>query len=139
MLKTINLLLIFFFYLFLAFLESTLNFQCSEQNMRLISQVFLKIFTPKDKSIKMDTWACFLKPCGSERVNESQNVLKSAEKYFYNTFSSIWAQLSSKRLFLRRSQILGLLVNPLTAIYEYSHSNRENIPLPIQIKFSKKA
>ena len=37
-----------------------------------------------------------------------------------------------------RSEILGLLVNTLNGNYEYSHSNRENIPLPILIKLSKK-
>ena len=31
-----------------AFLKSTLNFQCSEKQMSLISQVFLKLFTPRD-------------------------------------------------------------------------------------------
>ena len=37
------------------------------------------------------------------------------------------------------SEILGLLDNTLTANYEYSRSNRENLRLPIQIKFSKNA
>ena len=41
-------------------------------------------------------------------------------------------------LFLIRSEILGLLVNTLTANYEYSRSNRENLPLPIQMKVLKK-
>ena len=36
-----------------------------------------------------------------------------------------------------RFEILGHFVNTLTANYEYSCSNRENLPLPIQIKFSK--
>ena len=31
-----------------------------------------------------------------------------------------------------------MLVNMLTANYEYSRSNRENLPLPIEIKLSKK-
>ena len=31
-----------------------------------------------------------------------------------------------------------LKFNTLTANYEYSRSNRENLPLPIQIKLSKK-
>ena len=31
-----------------AFLESTLNFQCSEKKMSLIGQVFLKLLSPKD-------------------------------------------------------------------------------------------
>ena len=41
-------------------------------------------------------------------------------------------------LFLIRSETLGVLVNTLTANYEYSRSNRENLPLPIQMKVSKK-
>ena len=36
-------------------------------------------------------------------------------------------------LFLMRSEILGLLFNTLTANFEYSRSNRENLPSPIQI------
>ena len=42
----------------------------------------------------MDNRACFRKPFDNERVNESQKLLKSAEKYFDPTFSSFWAQLS---------------------------------------------
>ena len=37
-----------------------------------------------------------------------------------------------------RSQILGLVVKKLSANYEHSGTNRENLPLPIQIKLSKK-
>ena len=33
--------------------------------------------------------AYFGKPFGTERVNESQKFMKSAEKYFYRTFSSL--------------------------------------------------
>ena len=33
--------------------------------------------------------------------------------------------------YLIRSEILGPLVNMLTANYDYSRSNRENLPLPI--------
>ena len=56
---------------------------------------------------KASSW----KPSGSESVNESQKLLKSAEKYFYPTFSSFWAKLSSKKFFLMRSKILGLFDN----------------------------
>ena len=37
-----------------------------------------------------------------------------------------------------RSEILGLLDNRLPANCEYSRLNRENLPLQIQIKLSKK-
>ena len=109
-----------------------------EEKMSLIRQIFLKLLTPKDVHIWMHNRACFWKRFGSERVNESQKLPESAEKYLYPTFLSLWAKLSKKKLFLIRSEILGLLVNRLTANYEYSHSNTENIPLPIQIKLSKK-
>ena len=46
--------------------------------------------------------------------------------------------MSHKKLFLIRSETLGPLVNMLTANYEYSRSNIENLTLPIQIKLSKK-
>ena len=82
--------------------------------------------------------ASFWKPFGRERVNESHKLLKSAEKYFYPNFSSPWVKLREKNLFSIRDEILGLLDNTLTANYEYSRSNKEHLPLPIQIKLSKK-
>ena len=99
--------------------------------MSLIGQVILKLLTPKDVLISMHNTACFWKPFGSERVNESEKFLKSAEKYFYRTFSSFWAKLSSEKLYLMISEISGLLVNTLTANYEYPRSNKENLSLPI--------
>ena len=85
----------------------------------------------------MHQTACFWTPFGSERVNESQKLSKSLEKYFYPTFWLFWAKLSLKKFFLIRSEILGLLESTLPASYDNSRINRENIPLPIQIKWSK--
>ena len=87
----------------------------------------------------MHNWASFWKPFDSERVNYSQKIVKSKEKYFYPTFSSFWAKLIEKKLFSIGSEIFGLLYNTLTANYEYSRSNRETLRLPIRIKFSKNA
>ena len=81
---------------------------------------------------------CFWKPFRSERVNESRKLVKSSGKYFYPTFSSFWAKLSLKNLFLMRSEILLQLLNTLTPNYEYSRSNKENLPLQIQVKLSIK-
>ena len=86
----------------------------------------------------MHNRAGFWKSFGSERANESQKLLKSAEKFFYPTFSSFSPKSSYEKLFWITSEISGLLVNTLTANYEYSGSNRENLALPIQIKLSKK-
>ena len=82
--------------------------------------------------------ASFWKPFGSERVNESQKLLKSAEKYFYPTLSWFWTKLSWEKLFLIRSMILGLFDNTLTANYEYFRSILQNLHLPIEIKLSEK-
>ena len=67
----------------------------------------------------------FWKHFSSERIDQSLKLLKSAEKYLYPTLSSFWANLSWKKSFWLRSEILGLLVNRLTANYEPSRSNTE--------------
>ena len=81
--------------------------------------------------------SCIWKPFGSECVNESLKLLKSAEKYFYPTFSSFLVKLSQKKSFLVRSEILGLLVNTFSANYEYCN-NTDNLPLPVQMELSGK-
>ena len=79
-----------------------------------------------------------LKPFRNERVNELPKLLKYAENNFDSIFSSFWSKLGQTKLFLIGSEILGLLDDTLTVNYEYSRSNRENLPLPVQIKLSKK-
>ena len=78
----------------------------------------------------MHSRVCFWKAYISERVNESQKLLQYAEKNFYPTFTSFKAKLSYKRLFVIKSEILGLVDNTLTANYLYSRINRENLQLP---------
>ena len=58
-----------------------------------MGQVFEKLLTVEGVLIQMNKRACFWKLLGSERVNESQKLLKSAENYFYPTFSSFWSKL----------------------------------------------
>ena len=99
--------------------------------------MFLKLLTLKDVLTYMHKSYCFWKHSRSERLNESQKLLKSAEKYFYPTSASFWAKLSYKKSFLVKSDILGLLVNTLTTDYQYSRSNRENLPLPMQRQLFK--
>ena len=72
-------------------------------------QVFLKLLTLKDVFNKTHKRSCFWKPFGSQHVNESQKLVKSAEKHFYHTFLWLWAKLNMKKSFLVRSKILGQL------------------------------
>ena len=53
--------------------------------MSLIGQIFMKLLALKDVLIWMLNRACFWKPFGSERVNESEKLLKSVQKHFYPT------------------------------------------------------
>ena len=46
--------------------------------------------------------------------------------------------MTLKKFFLIRPEILGLFVNTLTANYEYSRRNIENLPLKIQTNLSEK-
>ena len=54
-----------------------------------MAQVFLQLLTPKEVFTYMYKGSCFAKLFGSDRLNESLKLVKSAEKYFYPTFSSV--------------------------------------------------
>ena len=56
----------------------------------------------------------------SQNANESQTLLRSARNNFYTTIQLIRDRTSSNRLVLVRSEVLGQLVNTLTADYEHS-------------------
>ena len=56
----------------------------------------------------------------SEHDNESQTLLRSERNNFYTTIPPIWDKTSSNRLVLVRSEVLGQLVNTLTADYKHS-------------------
>ena len=56
----------------------------------------------------------------SEHDNGSQTLLRSERNNFYTTIPPIWDKTSSNRLVLVRSEVLGQLVNTLTADYKHS-------------------
>ena len=56
----------------------------------------------------------------SEHDNGSQTQLRSARNNFYTTIPLIIDRTSRNRLVLVRSEVLGQLVNNLTADYKHS-------------------
>ena len=56
----------------------------------------------------------------SEHDNGSQKLLRSARKHFYTTIPLIRDRTSRNRLVLVRSEVLGQLVDNLTADYKHS-------------------
>ena len=79
---------------FIAFFQSVGNFELFEQKISLIAQLFLKLLSPKDPFNSIYKRSCFRKLCESERVNESLKLSRSAEKYFYPTFSIFWVNFT---------------------------------------------
>ena len=56
---------------------------------------------------------------GSQHVNGSQTVLRSARNHSNTTIPLILDRTKRKRLVLVRSEVLGQFVNTLTAVYNY--------------------
>ena len=73
----------------------------------------------------------------SEHDNGSQTLLRSARNNFYTTIPLIWDRKSRNRLVLVGSEVLGQLVNTLTADYKHSAQNRENLPQQVQTQISQ--
>ena len=82
--------------------------------------------------------SCFRRPCGNQRVNVFQTLLKSARHHYYPIFPCIWDILSSKKSALVWSEILRLFVNTLTADNKYSRCNVHNCAKQVQTPLSQK-
>ena len=67
--------------------------------------------------------SCFRTPFQSQRVNESQTLLKSARQHFHPNFPLIQEKVSWKTCVLVRSEILGVVDNTLMADHMYSRHN----------------
>ena len=76
-----------FSWFFIAFLESRLNFEHFKRKNSFWVQVSLKVMTAKKVLTQMYKKSCLWKLFGRERVNESLKLAKTAEKYFYTSFS----------------------------------------------------
>ena len=76
---------------------------------------------------------CFRRPCGNQRVNGFQTLLKSERHHYYPIFTCIWDILSWKK-----SAILTLFVNTLTAHNKYSRCNVHNFAQQVQTPLSQK-
>ena len=81
---------------------------------------------------------CFRRPCGNQRVNRFQTLLKSARHHYYSIFPCIWEILSCKKSALVWSEILRLFVNTLTADNKYSRCNVYNFAQQVQTPLSQK-
>ena len=86
----------------------------------------------------MDWEKAFYLPCGNQRVNGFQKLLKSARQHYYSIFPCILDLLSWKKSALVWSEILRLFVNTLTADKKYSRCNVHNFPQQDRTPLSQK-
>ena len=77
---------------------------------------------------------CFDKQNGKR----AQTLFESASQHLDHIHRSLPRKLSWKKSLLLTCQILGLLVNTLTADEKYPVGNRDNLKIPIQMHFSQK-
>ena len=64
---------------------------------------------------------------GRQHVIGYKALLRSAPNHFHTTLPSIWERKCRKSLLLVIFELLGQFVNTLTADYQYSRWNRENL------------
>ena len=82
--------------------------------------------------------SCFRRPCGNQRVNGFQTLLKSARHHYYPIFPCIWDILSWKKSALVWSENLKHFLNTLTADNKYSRCNVHNFAQQVQTRLSQK-
>ena len=80
----------------------------------------------------------FREPFDKLHFKGAQAVLKSSSQHLYAIDSSLPSQYTWKKSLLLTCQILGLLVNTLTADEKYPVLNRDKLTIPIQMQLSQK-
>ena len=91
-----------------------------------------------EKVLLQKRWVSQYSPCGNQRVNGFQTLLKSARHHYYPIFPIIWDILSCKKSALAWYEILRLFLNTLTADNKYSRCNVHNFVQQVQTPLSQK-
>ena len=86
----------------------------------------------------MSKRSCFRRCFDKQYGKRAQALLKTASQHLYDMHCSLATKLSSKKSLLLTCQILGRLVNTLTADEKYPVLNRDNLTIPIQMQLSQK-
>ena len=77
-------------------------------------------------------------PFDKQPGKSAEALFKSASKYLYHIHWSLPSQLSWKKSLFFTCQIMGLLVNILTADEKYPVLTRDNLTIPIRMQLSQK-
>ena len=118
--------------------EFTANFKRFEKKMIVIANVLPILQTVEDLVGPLSKKRHFRTSFYSQHVKLSQTLLKPTWDHFYHISSSLWGEMICKVSPLVKFQILGVLVNTLTANLKYPVWNCEKLSSPIQTILSKK-
>ena len=80
----------------------------------------------------------FMQRFGRQHVNGSSTLVKSAPNHFHKTLPLICEGRSRKSFALVRFELLLQFVKTLTADYQYSRWNRENLWQQVPMQISRK-
>ena len=109
-----------------------------KKKITFIAQIFSKLLSPKNVLTWMPESSCFTTYFGSQLVNGSKTLLKSAREHFYDYFPLISNKLSSVLRLLVGSEIVGPFSIRLTVDHKYSFHNWEKVLQQVQEQlFSK--
>ena len=79
----------------------------------------------------------FRTPFGSQRINGSQSLVKSASPYFNTIVPSFWDKLGCQKMLLVRFETLAIFLNIMTTDDEICRYNRDDFAQQIQMQLSQ--
>ena len=103
-----------------------------------IALIFCRLLALRNVVTWMPESFCFRTPLDSQRVQESETLLKSTPKHFYPKLSLIQEKLSEKISLFVRSEILAVFGKRLTADHMYSCHNWDKFSQHVQTSLSSK-
>ena len=127
-----------FWRFFIAFHKCAWNLENFEKKDEYPSLIISEIMDCERGDYLTSKRSCFTRPCGNQRVNGFQTLLKSARQHYYPIFPCIWDILRWQKSALVWSEILRLFVNTLTVDNKYSLCNVHNFAQQVQTPLSQK-
>ena len=123
---------------FTAFLKSRWNFEHFDKKDDVHRFCNFEITDSENVVRKMSKEPRFRRPFDKQHGKRAEALWKSTSQHLYYNHWSLPTQYTWKKSLLLTCQILGLLVNTLTADEKYLVLHRDNSRIRIQMEFSKK-
>ena len=129
----------YFFWIFIAFLQSRQNFAFFERKGELYSLNGWEVIDSKKCGcLNAQKLLFFRTPFGSQRFHKSQTQLDSAGHHLFSNFAAIQHVVTQETSLLVRSKIVGEFVDVLAPDHMYSRRNWWKFPQHVKTPLSQK-